>query len=58
VVSKHWNPDPDIARAREVRRRSAWPQGATAGLAMLAAGCVAVAALLYRIAGPRDVFGP
>jgi hypothetical protein len=57
-VSKHWNPDDEIDRIREARRRPAWPEGATAGLVMLAAACVAAAALLYRIAGPRDVFGP
>ena len=33
-----------------------WPKGATAGLVLVAAGCLAVGALLYRGAGPRDVF--
>jgi hypothetical protein len=33
----------------------AWPRGATVGLLMVAAGCLAVAALLYRAAGPRVI---
>lgn len=34
-----------------------WPEGATAGLLLVAAGCLALGALLYRVAGPRDVVG-
>ena len=53
---KHWKPDEAIARAAERPARKAWPAGATAGLLLVAAGCAGVAALLYRLAGPRDIF--
>lgn len=54
----HWNPDEDVARSRELRPAQSWPEGATAGLIMLAAGCIAFMALLYRLAAPADVFTP
>jgi hypothetical protein len=38
------------------RQRLAWPQGATAGLLIVAAACLAVSLTLYHVAGPRDVF--
>ena len=63
-MSKHWNPDDDLARVRETqdwretRPKPRWPEGATAGLVALGVGCFAMAMLLYRLAGPRDVFGP
>jgi hypothetical protein len=57
-MSKHWNPQDDLPRIREERIRSRWPEGATAGLAALSIGCLGMAMLLYRLAGPRDVFGP
>ena len=57
-MSKHWNPENELRRLREERVRPEWPEGATAGLAMLAAACIGVAALLYHVAGPRDVIGP
>jgi len=57
-VSKHWNPDEDLARAHRSTPKREWPEGATAGLLVLAAGCVGFAVLLYQIAGPRDVFAP
>jgi hypothetical protein len=57
-VSKHWNPEDEIARAREARVKPAWPEGATAGLVVIAACCIGVAVVLYQVAGPRDVFGP
>ena len=53
---KHWDPQEDIARTAPVRTRKPWPPGATAGLLVLAVGCVGIAALLYKLAGPRDVF--
>lgn len=53
---KHWKPDEELARAVPVRPRKTWPAGATAGLALVAAGCIGFAALLYKLAGPRDVF--
>ena len=53
---KHWKPDEAIARTSEARRPKPWPAGATAGPLLIAVGCVGMAALLYRLAGPRDVF--
>ncbi len=32
-----------------------WPKGATAGVVLVAALCLAVGVLLYLVAGPRDV---
>jgi hypothetical protein len=58
AVSRHWNPESDLARVREGRSKPRWPQGATAGLTMVAIGCAGLVILLYRVAGPRDVFGP
>jgi hypothetical protein len=55
-MSKPWNPADAIAQSRDAGVRSTWPSGATAGLAMLAAACVGIVMLLYRIMGPRDVF--
>jgi hypothetical protein len=57
-VSKHWNPEDDIARVRESKAERSWPEGATAGLLIVAASCVGFAVLLYNIAAPRDVFAP
>ena len=51
-MSKHWNPEiPAPARAKK-----RWPEGATVGLVIVAAACVGLAAMLYQVAGPRDVF--
>ena len=60
TVSKHWNPDDELLRwtgAEDAARprKTAWPKGATAGLMLVAASCVAVGALFYKIAGPREV---
>jgi hypothetical protein len=57
-MAKHWNPEGDLARMREVRAKPRWPEGATAGLVLIAAGCLGLAVLLYQVAGPKDVFGP
>ena len=57
-MAKHWNPDDELVRALERREKSRWPDGATAGLVLVAAACLGVALLLYKVAGPRDVFGP
>ena len=57
-VSKHWNPEEELTRTREAPPKSSWPEGATVGLLMVAAACLGFAALLYQIAGPRDVFAP
>lgn len=58
AVSKPWNPNKDIARARAERAKREWPEGATAGLVLVAAACVGLAVVLYQLAGPRDVFAP
>jgi len=65
-VSKHWQPDED--RTRWARAdgcaspdsaapsvKIVWPRGATAGLILVATGCLAIAALVYKAAGPRDM---
>jgi hypothetical protein len=57
-MSKHWSPEDDLARIRDAQPKRRWPEGATAGLVMLGVGCVAMSMLLYRLAGPRDVFTP
>jgi hypothetical protein len=58
-VSRHWNPDEELARciaAEELaRQKRSWPDGATAGLVLVAACCLALGAALYGFAGPRDV---
>ena len=57
-VSRHWKPEGEIARIVPVadRARKRWPEGATAGLILVAAACLGVAAALYHVAGPSDVF--
>ena len=44
------------ARACVTARRQSWPQGATAGILLVAAACLGVSMTLYHVAGPRDVF--
>jgi hypothetical protein len=46
------------ARARSLARtwRAGWPEGATAGILVLAAACLGLSLTLYHLAGPRDVF--
>jgi hypothetical protein len=39
-------------------RQGTWPQGATAGLVLVAAACAGVAFALYRATGYRDSFAP
>ena len=58
---KHWKPDEDSdcwipAQAAAPPQKSTWPPGATAGLALVAAACLAFGAVLYQLAGPSDVF--
>ena len=53
-MSRHWNPQDELAR--ETRVKHAWPAGATAGIVLVAAACFGVVATLYWVAGPRDVF--
>ena len=63
-VSKHWNPDHEIARWTQVDgysppamppAKTSWPRGATAGLVLVAAACLTVGVILYAVAGPREV---
>ena len=57
-MSKHWKPDAEavqIVPAGEPGRKR-WPEGATVGLVVVAAACIGLAAVLYHVAGPRDVF--
>jgi hypothetical protein len=56
-MSRHWNPDRDLARARDSAPKPHWPHGATVGVALVAAACLGMAILLYQLAGPRDIFG-
>ena len=58
AMSRHWNPTDEMARVREARAKRPWPKGATAGLVLLGLGCVGLALLLYRVAGPRDIIAP
>jgi hypothetical protein len=37
-------------------RRQSWPQGATAGILLVAGACLGLSMTLYHVAGPRDVF--
>lgn len=58
-MSKHWNSDEELARciaADELARdRKRWPEGATAGLLLVAASCLALGLILYQVTGPRPV---
>ena len=56
-MSRHWNPGDDLARLDDAPRRHHWPEGATAGVAAVAIACLGFAVLLYKLAGPRDIFG-
>ena len=38
------------------KARASWPEGATAGLLLIAVACLGLSMTLYHIAGPRDVF--
>ena len=55
-MSRHLNPDEDLAGVHEERIRASWPHGATAGLVLVAAGCIGLGALVYWAAGPRHTF--
>lgn len=58
-MSRHWQPEEDRTRwARAdglAPRKLVWPQGATPGLLLVASGCLAIAVLLYKATGPRDM---
>ena len=55
-VSKHWSPENEIARIRKARVTHSWPAGATVGVVLVAAACLAVGVVVYQMAGPRDSF--
>jgi hypothetical protein len=57
-MAQHWNPNDDLLRVRDARPAVRLPDGAAAGLMMVAAGCVGLALLLYKLAGPRDIIAP
>lgn len=54
-MERPFKAEPSQPRSVAVRRPS-WPEGATAGLLLVAAACFGLSAVLYHIAGPRDVF--
>jgi hypothetical protein len=56
-MSAHWNPEDELNRVRPTPARPHIPAGSAVGLAVVAATCLSVAVLLYRLAGPRDIFG-
>lgn len=51
-MTKPWNPKAEL----NSKAKPQWPEGATAGLLVVAVACVGIAAVLYKVAGPRDVF--
>ena len=57
-MARHWHPNEELTRVRAAPAKPRWPEGATAGLVLVAAGCLGLAVLLYHVAGPKDVFGP
>jgi hypothetical protein len=56
-MSRHWNPDDELTRPRRPPARRRLPAESITVLALVAAACLATAVLLYRLAGPRDIFG-
>lgn len=57
-MSMHWNPDQERGCApapSAARPAKVWPEGATVGLMLVAAGCLALGVILYEVAGPRVV---
>ena len=50
------DPRTNHPRACVTARRQSWPQGATAGILLVAAACIGLSMTLYHVAGPRDVF--
>lgn len=59
-MGHHWNPDEELVRAIEAEelaraRKRSWPDGATAGLVLVAAMCLAIGLTLYQFAGPHAV---
>ena len=59
-MGRYWDPDEELARriaAEELARaqKRPWPDGAVAGLVLVAATCLAVGMALYQFAGPSPV---
>lgn len=50
------DPRTNHPRACVTARRQSWPQGATAGILLVAGACLGLSMTLYHVAGPRDVF--
>ena len=50
------NTDRSNRGARAQSRKAPWPQGATAGILLVAAACLGISLTLYHLAGPRDAF--
>jgi hypothetical protein len=46
----------DHSRPLAEVRKASWPDGATAGLLLVAAVCLCVSTALYQVAGPHHVF--
>jgi len=57
-MSRYWNPKDELATVRDERAKLLWPKGATAGLLAVATVCLGVTMVLYKVAGPRNVFKP
>jgi len=55
-MKRRWKSNRPNARACAQAAKPSWPEGATAGLLLVAAACLAVSMTLYRVAGPRDAF--
>jgi hypothetical protein len=55
-VNRHWKNEERHSPAYARARKASWPEGATAGLLLVAAACFGVSATIYHLAGPRDVF--
>jgi hypothetical protein len=55
-MSKHWNPQAEVARVRKPPVKHSWPASATVGVVLVAAACLAVGVIVYQVAGPRDSF--
>jgi hypothetical protein len=55
-MSRHWKPEQPHSLGHAPARKASWPEGATAGILLVAAACIGVTVTLYTVAGPRDVF--
>ena len=54
-MSRHWNPQEELKHLERAAPRKVWPSGATPGLLMVAAACLAAGLVLYKVAGPNDI---